>query len=79
MNYYPSRAQINVQGCLVLTHSADYYVGRNLWICAIHAARSMDRAAQSMDLVGVLSDVNLHFIVQMFPLARIQFRTIQDM
>ena len=29
-------------------------------------------------LVGVLSDANLHFIVQMFPLARMQFRTIQD-
>ena len=28
-------------------------------------------------IVGVLSDVNLHFIVQMFPLARMQFRTIQ--
>ena len=29
-------------------------------------------------LVGVLSDVNLHFIVHMFPLAHMQFRTIQD-
>ena len=33
----------------------------------------------NMTIVGVLSDVNLQFIVQMFPLARIQFRTIQDM
>ena len=29
-------------------------------------------------LVGVLSDVNLDFIVQMFPLAHMQFRAIQD-
>ena len=29
-------------------------------------------------IVGVLSDVNLHFIVQAYPLARMKFRTIQD-
>ena len=29
-------------------------------------------------IVGVLSDKNLHFIVQLFPLAQMQFRTIQD-
>ena len=28
-------------------------------------------------LVGVLSDVNLHFIVQTYPLARMKFMTIQ--
>ena len=28
--------------------------------------------------MGVLSDVNLHFIVQAYPLARMKFRTIQD-
>ena len=31
-----------------------------------------------MGLVGVLSDVNLHFIVQTYPLARMKFMTIQD-
>ena len=41
MNYHPDIAQINVQGCrpIVLTHSAVLYVGRNLWICAIHGSR----------------------------------------
>ena len=61
MNYHPNTAQINVQGCIVLTHSA-VYVGRNLWICAIHgsigptlrgnpwiAQESVDRTARSIN------------------------------
>ena len=39
MNYHPDTGQINMQGCIVLTHSAVLYVGRNLWICAIHGSR----------------------------------------
>ena len=44
--------------------------------------RLKERGLRTLDtrmltVVGVLSDVNLHFLKQMFTLARMQFRTIQ--